>query len=72
MSAVHALNGYRDAKVKEMNRQVRRETLRSKLALAAEAIKDWFDYPIFWDLYEAQRMQASAAEMNKIFEKWGR
>ena len=77
MSAVHALNGYREAQIINKRKDLRRNAVSSLLsairtALAKEALADWFRDPFFWAIYDAQRNGSNAAEMNQLFEKWGR
>jgi hypothetical protein len=77
MSAVHALNGYREAQIINKRKELRRKAVHSlvstvKLALAKQVPADWFRDPFFWELYDAQRSGSGAAEINQLFEKWGR
>ena len=77
MSAVHALNGYREAQIINKRKELRRKAVHSlvstvKMALAKQVPADWFRDPFFWELYDAQRSGSGAAEINQLFEKWGR
>ena len=77
MSAVHALNGYREAQIINKKKELRRNAVHSlgltvKMALAKQALADWFRDPFFWAIYDAQRNGSNADEMNLLFEKWGR
>ena len=60
MSAVHALNGYREAQIINKRKELRRKAVHSlvstvKMALAKQVPADWFRDPFFWELYDAQR-----------------
>ncbi len=77
MSAVHALNGYREAQIINKRRELRRNLFTSlftmvKQALVRLSLVDWFNDPFFWELYEAQRDGGNAAAMDHLIEKWGR
>lgn len=78
MSAVHALNGYREAQIINKRKEARRNTVTSlfsavKTALAKISLADWFNDPFFWELYEAQRDSGNAAAMDRLIEeRWGR
>jgi len=65
MSYVYAMKGYRDARNFNNKKS-------SGILEAVRTVKNWFDLPVFNDLYEAQRRCVSASEMNSVFEKWGR
>ena len=55
MSAVHALNGYREAQIINKRKELRRKAVQSlvstvKMALAKQVPADWFRDPFFWEL----------------------
>ena len=77
MSAVHALNGYREAQIINKRKELRRKAVHSlvstvKMALAKQALANWVYDPFCWEFYVTLRDGGNAAELNRLFEEWGR
>ena len=77
MSTVNAVNGYGKTNTANTRKEKRGGVIgfllfASGMAAAKQALAYWFRDPFFWALYEAQRDGGNAAEINRVFEKWGR
>ena len=71
MSAVHALNGYREAQINNKRKELRRSASTSMFSKVRAALADWFD-PFCWEFYVAMKDGGNAAELKRLFEEWGR
>lgn len=77
MSTINMVSGYADTHAVNAPNEKHGGVIgvlfsASRMAAAKRALVYWFYDPFFWELYEAQRDGGNAAEINRIFEKWGK
>ena len=72
MSAVHALNGYREAQINNKRKELHRSASTSMFSKVRAALADMFYDPFCWEFYVTLRDGGNAAELNRLFEEWGR